>query len=82
MFVVWGRCSSDASTPLWPIRRIICELAKHGLIDGIAMDAVGARTRGADSFAGLSEHRLGKLLTGAGQLLRVSPDVVVEQADA
>jgi DNA-binding winged helix-turn-helix (wHTH) protein len=30
---VWGRCQSDERTPLWPVRQIIRELAKHGLAD-------------------------------------------------
>ncbi|HET8937869.1 MAG TPA: AAA family ATPase [Polyangiales bacterium] len=37
--VLWARCQAEATTPLWPVRQIVRELIKLGLVDAALLQA-------------------------------------------
>lgn len=64
--VLWGRCQAEANTPLWPVRQIVRELIKLGLVDGSQLSASEPqRAALVGSFEAASTQLFGSLMSGS-----------------
>jgi DNA-binding winged helix-turn-helix (wHTH) protein len=78
MSVLWGRCQSEASTPLWPVRQILRELIKQDLIERSPIDTGELERTENDGSLEAASERLFEPLKSAASIGHATLDLLAQ----